>query len=39
MVALPSPAVVAKKKQEELVKVKQEKQLEIKQEQLAPNIP
>ena len=39
MAAPPSPAVVAKKKQEELVKVKQEKQLEIKQEQLAANIP
>ena len=29
MAAPPTPAVVAKKKQEELVKVKQEKQLEI----------
>ena len=35
MAAPPTPAVVAKKKQAELVKVKQEKQLEIKQEQLA----
>ena len=35
MAAPPSPAVVAKKKQDELVRVKQEKQLEIKQEQLA----
>ena len=32
MVPLPSPAVVAKNKHEELVKVKQEKQLEIKPE-------
>jgi len=39
MAAPPTPAVVAKKKQAELVKVKQEKQLEIKQEQLAANIP